>query len=298
MTSEQRNSLALWFESEMAEMADPAKQKKAKPIKIVPKEQIPQSWLKRHSVIITLIVSLVGGGLAGALVTRWFQHSADFSRLKINEQIDQRMAEPLGVLRDHTAQLSGIQTSVNDLKNSVDLLLKKELKILAQLPQKQFEQNLDALGMFLQMPVNEFKPDRGVLDAIAAKLRKTAQNTPVYWSTVLQFINFASAAISSEGVPPHGAQPSLVFSHNRGFGAYLGTRKNEVALLDGDVGNVRFEHCRIIFADTPVRMRNVVFVDCVFEFPVSNDPKPHLKSATQDLLASTDLEHVTVASLG
>ncbi len=80
---------------------------------------------------------------------------------------------------------------------------------------------------------------------------------------------------------------------------FKGPLKNEVVLLDGgDVGNIRFEHCRIRFTNNAVRMRNVVFVGCVFEFPVSDDPNPYLKTAAEKVLASKDLEQVTMLSLG
>jgi hypothetical protein len=71
--------------------------------------------------------------------------------------------------------------------------------------------------------------------------------------------------------------------------------KGKVVLLDGgELVNTRFENSRIIFTQDPVHLKNVTFVDCVFEMPITDTPSEPLKRESQQLLAS-DLRSVSLS---
>jgi len=116
----------------------------------------------------------------------------------------------------------------------------------------------------------------------------TPETSPDYWPTVLQFIQFASSARTvSADVPPAGP-PDVVLSNVRcTHVVHCIVASHRRILLDGgDIPGSRFEKCRIIFTQNPVKMRDVQFINCLFEMPVTNNPTPYLKDAARQLLAS------------
>ena len=157
------------------------------------------------------------------------------------------------------------------------------------LDKKQFASALPALRKVTEQPVAKVSPTPSVIEDVSLKLRDVNENTQDYWPTVLQFIQFASAGLSLD-VPPPG-DPNLLVSYSRGM--RFGTVSRKIVLLDGsDIVDTRFEHCRIIFTKNPTPLRNVVFVDSVFEFPISDHPVPYIQKAARVLLAS-DLKSVS-----
>jgi hypothetical protein len=133
-------------------------------------------------------------------------------------------------------------------------------------------------------------PDKPTISAIAAQLSRTPESSPQYWPTVLRFLQFASAS-NSPDVPPPGTRTNLQLSHVtrvvNGKVDYLSINANHcVARLEAVWITGRLENCRIIFTGEPVRMRNMQFVNCVFEFPDIDNPNPTIKGAAKELLAS------------
>jgi hypothetical protein len=134
-----------------------------------------------------------------------------------------------------------------------------------------------------------------LLSGISEKLSKVDSSTPDYWPTVLQFLQFATAELAPTNVPAPGTLPTLRTSSGNFFANNVFS--GVTVVLDGGtlLGN-RFDHCRIIFTDTPVNMTNVMFVNSVFEFPVSSVPSPYIQQASKALLAS-DLKTASIPKL-
>ncbi len=161
----------------------------------------------------------------------------------------------------------------------------KALDEIKNLKGKAFTNALPALSLVTEQPILEVKPDDSTLHQIAQKLYSADESVPDYWKTVLRFITFVGSR-ANPNVPPPGP-PTSIFSNNNGFGVHIPPIKNQVVLLDGgDLGPIRFEHCRIIFTKHPVQMNNVDFVDCVFELPDSSSPNEYIKRVTKELLVS------------
>lgn len=139
--------------------------------------------------------------------------------------------------------------------------------------------------------------DQATIAGIGRNLRRVSQYTPGYWPTVMQYIGFASAGISSGAVPAETAPVNVHLSNNHGF-MPLGPFRNCVALLDGgDVGPATFQNCRVRFTDNPVRMRGVVFISCVFEFPETDDPSPFLKHIGGRILEAGVQSPISISDL-
>lgn len=186
-----------------------------------------------------------------------------------------------------TQKLQDIEAELRNLHAS------QSLNEISNLPPKQFVQSLPALQTVTKMPVSDVKPTSATIQLIAEKLRNTDENSPDYWPNVLQFIKFASSGLSPD-VPPPGP-PTLEVDHN--VGLPLGNLSHvRLLLVGGEIVNSRIKNSRVTFTNAPVRMRNVVFVDCVFELPITPSPNPFLQDAAKQLLAS-NLQLVTVPSL-
>jgi len=192
------------------------------------------------------------------------------------------------------------EDSLNEIKGK---LLKLEavnspgsvLKEIGGLQPKAFAASLPALQVALNGLPSQFQPNKATLTTIADKLLATDDTVVGYWPTVLQFIRFVSEGKSPK-VPPEG-DPNIIFSHNMGRGFAVGTIENRIVELDGgELYDSQFVRCRIVFTSDPVRMQNVGFVDCVFEFPQIGYPSPYLKRASRILLAS-NFSSVTIPSL-
>jgi hypothetical protein len=196
--------------------------------------------------------------------------------------------------RTHTNDtLASVQASIRTLEATQSP--KKVLNEIAPLASKEFAGNLPALRRVSEQPPGNVGASPGALREVALKLRSVDQNVPDYWSTVFQFISFASASISSN-VPPPGP-PQAVIAGNHGFGTKAEFHDQIVQLNGGDFGgDVVFTRCRIIFSKNRVRLSGVKFIDCVFEMPVTDSPSPMLAQIAGELLAS-DFKSVVLQAL-
>jgi hypothetical protein len=194
--------------------------------------------------------------------------------------------------RTHTQdRLEHIESDMRILRAPIQP--REILKEISRLDQKQFAQSLPALRKAQEQPVTDIKPLAPDLQMIAEKLKHTDPNAPEYWPTVLQFLHFSTAGIST-GVPPPGT-PFLFASHGGRGGLVLDhmTFKGMNLLLDGgSISDSTFENSRITFTENPVKLSNVVFINCVFDLPVSDNPNPYLKDAARTMLASSSLESI------
>jgi len=74
--------------------------------------------------------------------------------------------------------------------------------------------------------------------------------------------------------------------------------KNRIVILDGgEIVKFYCENCTVILTQNPVRMRNVRFVNCAFELPVSETPSEFLRQVVRFLLATADTSDTTIKSL-
>jgi hypothetical protein len=161
------------------------------------------------------------------------------------------------------------------------------------LPDTKFAKAFPALRKAAEAPIGETKLSQPLIGGISAKLLTTNNGVPDYWPTVLQFLEFASATVAPTKVPASGSMAQVfsraVLSNDEFTGA-------TVVLDGGAVRDTKFINCRVIFTDTPVQMERVLFINSVFELPVSAAPSPYIQKASRLLLAS-DLKTVSISSL-
>lgn len=218
--------------------------------------------------IITIMVALLA--LAGA---GW---NYGFSRMRDQATFEAKTTDRLEAIE---RLLRGIRTS-------------QDLREISKLDQDTFDKSLPALKKALDQPPSGVQAPREALREVAEKLRKTDPNSADYWPTLLRYLNVASAVFAPD-VPSPGPY-NISAGNNVGFS--LGVVKRKIVVLDGgEILNTRFENSRIIFTNNPVKLTNVLFLDCVFEVPVTATPSDYLKRASQILLAS-DLTFISFSS--
>jgi hypothetical protein len=122
---------------------------------------------------------------------------------------------------------------------------------------------------------------------VKQELLALPETTPGYWNLVLSLISDGSSIIDGGSLVPPPGKPTLSISRNAGYGIHFPTVTYQIVLLDGgDLGPITFKRCRIIFTENQVRMRDVNFVNCVFEIPVIDHPNNYLRNTAMQLLAS------------
>lgn len=166
---------------------------------------------------------------------------------------------------------------------------------IGRLDQMAFERSLPQLRQAIDESRSQSLVGRNTLTAITGNLRQTDESAADYWPTVLGFIQFASFRMAPK--VPQGEQPKAL-SEILSVGIMRGIREFDKTILfdAGSLGNGSFTNCRIIFTQHAVKMQNVKFDVCAFEFPATDTPSPYLKKVTRKLLAS-DLDSVTIPSL-
>jgi hypothetical protein len=196
--------------------------------------------------------------------------------------------------RTHTIDtLQSIQESVRVLR--APKYPAEVLKEVAPLPPKEFSRSLEAIKIATDQQPREVSTV--VMRQVSEKLGAVPQDTPDYWPTALRFIQFASATSSPDAAPVGPPNITVSNFYSIDLQVFGGKISSRVVLLDGgEMKNGTFEKCRIIFTKNPVGMKNVTFVNCVFEVPTLENPEPFLKRAGQLILAS-GVTNVSVPSL-
>ena len=103
---------------------------------------------------------------------------------------------------------------------------------------------------------------------------------------VLQFVGFATASLAAGVVDydhPLAVSDSEIGPRTFNEDALIG----KVLILDGDrIFDVHFIRSRVVFKGRPSSLRNVLFTDCILEFPVNENPAPIWRIMGQELLSS------------
>jgi hypothetical protein len=219
-----------------------------------------------------------GCALLLALWVAYGNHSATDLKNQISVEVNGQLKDPLKQIGD----MSG------DIKEIKAILALAGIQAFASVPKSELKASLPRLKKSLDFAEQQkISVSPATIKGVQEKLLDVSQDTPDYWPTVLQFLRFASAGLASKSVPASdrpiafkSSGTTNLVDHNSFSGM--------VVLLDGGlIEDDVFENCRVIFTETPVHLRNVVFVNSVFEFRVSiTPPPPYIQQASKILLAS------------
>lgn len=214
-----------------------------------------------------ILVALLGMALS--------EHSAATKR-----QSDEAAFEAKTTLR-----LDNIEATLLNLRAAKEP--RTVLKELGTVPSPVFAHALPALRAVVESSVTEVRPQPDTLTEVASKLHAVPEAIPDYWTTTLSFIRWASAGISPDvpppGLPDFGFSASIV---DVPLTSIYGIIRHRVFLLDGvSMRDGVFENCRIIFSGRPSTLKNIKFINCVFDVPIIESPPVPLKRFSEQLLA-------------
>jgi len=250
--------------------------------------QGPPGWKTRHGTYpqwITAIAAIAAFAL-GLYNLIDAQSERNFKD-RVNSQIDEKLTPINFKFNDLSEKLAKLEGIVETLSRP------SAFKSISELKPSEFAKALPDLRKITHQLLSPGTPlDQQAIQNVASKLREIPETSPDYWPTVLQFIHFVSAG-QSPHVPPPGPPTMRIRSS---FDIKV-IESNKVVLLDGGgLVNSTFTNCRIVFTEQPVKMQNVLFINCLFEMPVTATPTPYLKRAAKELLVA-DLKRVSITSL-
>lgn len=173
----------------------------------------------------------------------------------------------------------------------------KVFQEIAALDPKAFAINLPALRTVAERPSAEVNPSQSLLHNVAVKLGNTSEASPEYWPTALQFVHFGTSALSPDAPPP--GPPWYLYLTGGEWNTFQGNYEKQ-AFFIGDGPTIFrdsvFVKCRIVIGPNVVlQLKNVTFVDCVFDFPTNGEATPVVRQIAKSLLAM-GLSRVWVSS--
>lgn len=226
------------------------------------------NWV-RHvggaAVAVALFATVLSGAIAG-----WVEA---FHRGQSEARFEQKTTDRLADIEAEILILEAAQHP------------KAALQKIEALPDAELSKSLPALHAAVARPVSEVAPDRTGLAALGARLAQINANSTDYWPTVLEFIRFASNGLASNAPPP--GKPNLILTNDTFVNVGQLTSPGLRIVLDGgELKNVTITGDRITFTTHPVRLINVRFVDCAFEFPNDASSSDFLRNAASQILPS------------
>jgi hypothetical protein len=184
--------------------------------------------------------------------------------------LDKHIQLSVGPLRD---QLQTIQGDTQNIKGIVSVL---EAQLAAQ--------------KYSSSEPTELKMHRDELKEIKTSLAGAKRDTPNFWPVSFQIIELLSKATAEIRNPGKESVVDNVSGPGIEFG------KGQVMLLKNRIANLTF-HDSVIRFDPTVKLTNVTFIDCVFIFPLTQNPPKPLQEIGNALLAS-DLSHAVINKAG
>jgi hypothetical protein len=152
--------------------------------------------------------------------------------------------------------------------------------------------------------------DQKVLTALQTRFLESREDSPDYWAAASAFINYRSF-LAAVGFPNPSTLPNCqaIWAPKEpppmkpgdivGMGAVTFIQKDCIWPLDNPqpISDTTFIHCWIVYYGGEVKIRNVHFENCLFEFRLQKPPSPSGISLERALLAS-NLNNVSFSSPG
>jgi hypothetical protein len=231
-------------------------------------------------------VALIVGVLAW-LQPQWSAHSDHDLTARIAAEVHNQLKEDHFTDRISTLEkgLSGLETAVQDLKGNIDLLLKKELRIAASLPPRQFDLNLDTVASYVEAASAHHIPlEPDLVRALASKISSSPETVPSYWSAAAAVATYRAnrpEESSLRTLPPclGNVASMAAMSIEMNFDCSIS--------LDGtEYSDMIISKVIVLYRGGPIHARNVQFRDCIFVLDLPVLPSPAGRQLVRSLLAT------------
>jgi hypothetical protein len=187
----------------------------------------PLGWRERYGTYAQCVVAAVA--IFGLFLGIWNQKAAhdeqDF-KYRVDARIDEKLKPVNTKVDDISEKLAKVESALQGIRSNLDLLLRKELKIAASLPQSQFNKNLDAVKTDLELAQKtSIILDRSVISELKTKIVLANKTEPNAWSVVLTLISYRSLTINNPAPSP------LRKPISPGFGMHIDIRSSPTGEL-------------------------------------------------------------------
>jgi hypothetical protein len=259
-------------------------------LKTPPIGVIARSWYERHASLVVLVAAVAQVLAVVLMVIFWaIPHIEKDIRSDLSGNIE-------SVLKNRNIdnlpqQVSALTASVNAMRHDLDLLLQKELKTAASLPQKSFNRNLDVVAVELRLATQRnVALEHVTVQGIRQKLlAASAEKSNSYWDATGQWVTYRSKSnageksrvdINSMGICVSGPATMIDVTFNANFRCKF--------VLDGQrwLGG-RIENAFVIYHGGPVVLRKLQLRNCYFIVDLTSQaPPPNGQGMLHQLLAS------------
>jgi hypothetical protein len=238
-------------------------------------------WLGTFACFPALPIALIAW-----LQPQWASHVYHDRKSEIGEVFDSKFAPFAQQIAEQGNKLSGIEGRLDGLRDDVQLLLKKELKITASLSQPEFNKNLDVVVSALQAAANQkVAIPIEVSSTLHSKLKSSPVSAVSYWPAVGSFLTYASSISHRES--PKQAESLRCEPIARTIYSHVSLGGSCYDLMDGAVlQDVHFVNTIVRFQGTMLALRNVTFSHTVFLFPLLENPSPDIRRIAAAMLKS------------
>jgi hypothetical protein len=234
-----------------------------------------ESWWKRNYQFVAL--SLIA--LAAWIQPLVIQHKAEDLKKDIQIEVSNQ-------LKPFDDRLRSVEGDVNEMKG--------ELKYLFRIAKEQQFSKLESAVAVAQRTKRPIDPS--IVKQVKTSLEQMPSTAPDYWSSVLRFLTLASNGLSPN-LPPADAMKNVHLSDVALINQHSFLDGKHVFVDGGSLENVEIHRSRITFTQNPVQLKNVTFVDCVFDMPDVSIPSNHLQQAARQLLLAQDLKSAQIFNL-
>jgi hypothetical protein len=190
----------------------------------------------------------------------------------------------VGGTKEELAKLTG---KMDTLERDVNLLLERQLRSAADLPNTALASQLPNVAFLYQMATRRgIRIPTEIDTSIRWKLASIGPTGPAYWSVAAITISRESEALMGGNLKVGGTLEELTVDHNTFF--------DQRVLLDGaHFSNNLFVRCIIEYRGGATDVNSNGFDHCLFIISTSGTPPPTGQKVIQSLLAS-DLQLVRI----
>ncbi|MGA7238897.1 MAG: hypothetical protein WBY44_24660, partial [Bryobacteraceae bacterium] len=281
------------------------------------------AWLKKNWFAFIMLVVAVATLCVAYFAwwqPQWAQHDREDLSSKIDQHIDTRFKD--AKLQEMAADVAGIKAHIEDISVLLKIVTERYIKQTAELPSREFEENLGATASLLRVAKAEnIQSSPNVIRSIQDKLIKSDQSKTAFWPATAALINYRSTVtlpqmpMCSLDKPPAKLDGDISATDTTIKVKIVPYENCEIELDSPEavlkhftvlgLFDIEFKHCRIIYRGRPIIFPtqtapgrtsvSMTFTDCSFEILAPGlPPNNPSKGLMTQLLAAKSIQSVTV----
>jgi hypothetical protein len=268
------------------------------------------SWTQKHPTlawsipvalsVLTIIAAMIFGGLS---------YLEKYEEAQIKLQVADSLTGPRSDISVINQKLSNIEGQLSVL---APLITQLTIRKQATSSQQEFEKALPQVKSALYSArQDKVSIEPKIITDLQHKFESAKQSEPNYWPAALEFISYHSSALEggrldwltlplckTGNFDTATMQPLDPDYHPLGPPVPIANMKVQqcALILDGkDISKMTFENCLVFYHGGNVKLKDVTFRNCLFDFRIENAVSPDGEKLASALLAA-DIQKATVST--